>query len=111
MLSPFDTTLVIFKSILSEFPGGLGVKGLALSLLWLWLLLWLRFNSWPRNFCMLLAQEKEKRKSKNLPCYMVYFLPGYQHFSKEIWFFLVENYIYIKSVYCMVSFLGPSGQS
>ena len=30
-----------------EFPGGLVVKGLVLSLLWP------RFNPWPRNFCML----------------------------------------------------------
>ena len=32
-----------------EFPGGL-VQDLALSLLWLGLLLWLWFNSWPKNF-------------------------------------------------------------
>ena len=28
------------------------VKGPALSLLWLWLQLWHRFNPWPRNFCV-----------------------------------------------------------
>lgn len=33
-----------------EFPGGL-VQDLALSLLWLGLLLWLWFNSWPKNCC------------------------------------------------------------
>ena len=29
-----------------------GVKDLTLSLLRLWLLLWLRFHPWPRNFSM-----------------------------------------------------------
>ena len=29
------------------------VKDWALSLLWLWLLRWNRFNPWPGNFCML----------------------------------------------------------
>ena len=33
-----------------ESPGGLGVKDLALSLLWLELLLWHRFDPWLRNF-------------------------------------------------------------
>ena len=28
------------------------IKDLALSLLWLWLLLWCGFDPWPRNFCM-----------------------------------------------------------
>ena len=28
------------------------VKDPALSLLWFWLQLWCRLNSWPRNFCM-----------------------------------------------------------
>ena len=35
-----------------EFPGGLVVKDLALSLLWLGSLLWLVFQPWPKNFCM-----------------------------------------------------------
>ena len=40
---------------LLEFHGGLVVKDLALSLLWLRLLLWLGFNPWPLNFHMLRA--------------------------------------------------------
>ena len=35
--------------------GGLEVKDSVLSLLWLWLLLWLRFDPWPRNFPILRA--------------------------------------------------------
>ena len=41
-----------------EFPGGLAVKDLAL------LLLWLRFNPWPRNICVSGALTKEKKKEK-----------------------------------------------
>ena len=36
-----------------EFPGGLVVKDLVLSLLWLRSLLWRGFNPWPRKCCML----------------------------------------------------------
>ena len=39
------------------------VKDPALSLLWLWLLLWCEFDSWPRNFCMMWAGPKEKKKN------------------------------------------------
>ena len=48
-----------------KFPGDLEVKDSALSLLWLELLLWLRFDSWRGNFCMPWAQPKEKRKKEN----------------------------------------------
>ena len=42
-----------------ELPGGLVVKELALSPLWL------RLNPWPRNFCMPRVQtEKKKKKDK-----------------------------------------------
>ena len=37
------------NQIIEEFPSGLAVKDLALSLLWLWLLLWCSFNSCPRT--------------------------------------------------------------
>jgi len=43
-----------------EFPNGLVVKDLALSLLWLRSLWWCAFNSWPRNFCRLLAWPKKR---------------------------------------------------
>ena len=33
------------------------VKDLALSLLWFWLLLWLRFDSWPGNACLKCGQK------------------------------------------------------
>ena len=46
------------KMGVKEFPGGLLVKDLALSLLWR------RFNPWPRNFCMPLAWPKKKKKKK-----------------------------------------------
>ena len=42
-----------------ELPGGLAVKDLALSLLWL------RFDLWPSNFHMQQAQPKEKREKKS----------------------------------------------
>ena len=42
-----------------EFPDGLAVKDSVLSLLWLGLLLCLRFDSWPRNFCMPWAWPKK----------------------------------------------------
>ena len=35
-----------------EFPSGLAVKDLMLSLLWLRLLLWLELDPWPGNLCM-----------------------------------------------------------
>ena len=39
----------------------------ALSLLWLWSLLWLRFDPWPRNFLMprVWPPKKNKKKQKN----------------------------------------------
>lgn len=38
-----------------EFPGGLAIKDLALSLLWL------RCDPWFGNFCMLWAQTRKNR--------------------------------------------------
>ena len=40
------------------------VKDPALSLLWLVLALWLRFDPWLGNFCMLWALLKKKKKRK-----------------------------------------------
>ena len=39
------------------------VKDLALSLQWLGLLLWHRFNTWPGNFHMLWVQPKKVHKN------------------------------------------------
>ena len=36
------------------------VKDMALSLLWLGLLLWIGFDPWPGNFCMPQVQTKKK---------------------------------------------------
>ena len=44
----------------AEFPGGLLVKDVGLSQPWL------RFSSRPKNFCMLWAQQKKKKK-QNTP--------------------------------------------
>ena len=44
------------------------VKDLALSLLWLWLPLWHRFNPWARNFCMPWARPKKKKKKEKNCC-------------------------------------------
>ena len=38
------------------------VDDLMLSLLWLWLLLWCRFDSWPWNFCMAWVWPKKERE-------------------------------------------------
>ena len=37
------------------------VKDLALSLLWVWLMLWRGFDHWPRNFGMLKVWSKKKK--------------------------------------------------
>ena len=42
------------------------VKDLALSLLWLGLLLWHGFDPWPRSFYMLKAWPKKKKKKLRL---------------------------------------------
>ena len=41
------------------------VKDPALSLQRLGLLLWCRFNPWPRNFCTLQVQPKKKKKKRS----------------------------------------------
>ena len=38
------------------------VKDLVVSLLWLWLLLWRRFDPWPWNLCMPRVWPKNKRE-------------------------------------------------
>ena len=43
-----------------KFPLEQCGKDPALSLLWLWLLLWQEFHRWPRNFCMSQVQPKRK---------------------------------------------------
>ena len=43
---------------MEEFLGGLVVKDLALSLLWL------RFDPWPRNFLHALDEAKEKKRKQ-----------------------------------------------
>ena len=43
------------------------VKELALSLLWLRLLLWHRFDPWTQNFCMPRAQPKVKSMLSDIP--------------------------------------------
>ena len=40
------------------------VKDLLLSLPWHGLLLWYRFDSWPRNFYMLWAQPKGRKEGR-----------------------------------------------
>ena len=55
------------KKRLKEFCGGLVVKDLVLSLLWLKSLLWHEFDPWPRNFLLYAtgaAKEKKKKKKK-----------------------------------------------
>ena len=43
------------------------IKDLALSLPWLWSLLWLRFDPWPRNFYMPWAWPKNKKEEIPVP--------------------------------------------
>ena len=56
------------KVIVEEFPGGLVVKDLALSLLWLRSPLWHRFDPWPGKFHILSGQPKKKKKEMWLSC-------------------------------------------
>ena len=53
------------KRAFLEFPGGPAVKDLALSLQWIRLLLWLRFDPWPGKFCILQIWLK-KRERENI---------------------------------------------
>ena len=46
------------KKVLAEFPGGLVVKDLALSLLWR------GFDPWPGNFLMPWGWPKESKKER-----------------------------------------------
>lgn len=56
-------TLLSFSSVsLQEFPGGLTVKDLAISLLWLRALLWHGLETWSRNYCMSWPIQKRKKK-------------------------------------------------
>ena len=64
LLSHADILTFLQKDKYEEFPGGLVVKVWVLSLLWLGLPLWLRFNPWPKNICMLWSQPKKERKTK-----------------------------------------------
>lgn len=56
----------ILKKAKMEFPGGLLVKDLALSLVWLELLLWREFDSWPGNFSMTRVHPKKKEKKEKI---------------------------------------------
>ena len=52
--------IILKRYNLGEFSCGLVVKDLAVSLLWLGLLLWLKFDPWPGNFCMVWALPKKR---------------------------------------------------
>lgn len=55
-----------FKKRREEFHGCLAVKDLVLSSLWL------GFDPWSRNFCMLLVWKKNRESyNKNVPPYLV----------------------------------------
>ena len=53
---PYASCMALKKKKNGEFPGGLAVKDPPLSL-------WLGFNPWPGNFCMLQAWPKNIVKS------------------------------------------------
>ena len=88
-----------------EFPGGL-VQDLALSLLWLGLLLWLWFNSWPKNFGLPWAWSSTHTHTNthththththtlslfpHQQLYMLFLTPGAFHSSAlQAWFLLI----------------------
>ena len=56
--------LASVENVVQEFPDGLVVKDLALSVLCLRLLLWCGFVPWPKNFCMSWIHQKERKKGK-----------------------------------------------
>ena len=69
------------------------VKNLVLSLLWLWLQLWHRFDPWPRNFHMLQAKKKKKKERKQPQVnFIFFFVPFFLYFSH----FLVQTFIDFK---------------
>ena len=64
MVMPFWIREDVRIGLIKSSPGSSLVaqeaKDPRLSLLWLWLLLWLGFNPWPRNLCVSWAQWKKK---------------------------------------------------
>ena len=50
------------KRLFWELPWGSAEKGLALSLLWLWLPLWHEFDPWPGNFYMAQVEAPPPKK-------------------------------------------------
>ena len=63
------------------------VKNLVESLLWLGLLLWLWFNPWPRNFCMLEGMVKKKKaiiKPSSFLSYSVHLLSKGAEYSGSL---------------------------
>ena len=97
-----------------EFPNGLVVKDLALSLLWLRSRLWCGFSPWPRNFHMLQAQPKEK-KIKNMEgwhncmsCYTA--SQKFHHIIMKRWEWKWQMYMYYENIFILFIyffFLGP----
>lgn len=59
LFQPLQFILSVGVSLLAQWE-----KELALSLLWLRLLLWHWFSPWPRNFHLPWAQPKKKKKKK-----------------------------------------------
>lgn len=55
-----NTTTVKHSKVFEDFPAAQWVMDLALALLWLRSLLWLGFDPWPGNFCILWVQPKKK---------------------------------------------------
>ena len=70
LLEALSTARSIEIAVQREFPGGLAVKDLALSLLWLRLLLWPRFGPCLGDFCVswallrVVGTAQKKRKKK-----------------------------------------------
>lgn len=84
------------------FPGSLAGKDSALSLLLFGLLLWLRFDPRPRNFQMLWALPKKKKKSLRDRCTTFIFV-----FNTTLESIYLTNYLFLQFSFHLI-FCAPA---
>ena len=85
---------VALKRQKAKVPGGLVVKDLALSLLWLQSLLWLGLNPWPRNFHMPRVQQihPPPKKTQIVKSWKQSKFPSVDKRIKKMWYIHTMEY-------------------